>query len=362
MNGIQICPACKHANELTATLCVQCQTPLVALLPARITLPVPESLRDAAAEPPKPKTKRFDDKLALYILGHAQPVLIEPDVRKITLGRASPGESAPTVDLTLFDGHLLGVSRQHLTLYRSENGCYVQDGNSTNGTWLNDKRLTAEKLYEVKSGDLLRLGQLGMHIYFETRRTEYTFVLMDEVSPGQRITPVYLDTRITPYLIALANVQVIIDTLRERPPATTTIRSLMIEDDGRIVVVAAGARDVLELIETRLGEWRTARMIVVERLRTLNEQVKNEHDDSAKQALRLQSEPLLREIRTQLAQFARTFVDSTAPTLSDTLRSTYVDKLVPPLQALLFSPLQLAHEPEDSKDETQISTNAKPEQ
>jgi hypothetical protein len=347
---------------LTTTLCVKCQTPLVALLPARSTVPVPEALREGAAEPPKPKTKRFDDKLALYVLGHGDPVLIEPDVKKITLGRASPGESSPTIDLTRFDGHLLGVSRLHLTLYRSDNGCYVQDGSSTNGSWLNDKRLMADKLYEIKSGDLLRLGQLGMHVYFETRRTEYTFALMDEVSPGQRITPVYLDTRITPYLIALANVQVIIDTLHERPPTNTTVRSLMMEDDGRIVIVVSGARDALEMIETRLAEWRTARMIVVERLRTLNEQVKNQQDDGAKQALRLQSEPLLREVRSQLAEFARAFVDGIAPALSETLRATYTDKLVPPLQALLFSPLQLTQDEPESKDETPAREQPKSEQ
>jgi hypothetical protein len=352
MNELKLCPSCQHQNVVDATVCEKCASPLVALLPARITVRVPEELlaTTTTPEPPKRTTQPFDDKMALYIVGRSEPVLINPSVMKVLLGRTTPGELEPTVDLTQFDAHLFGVSRQHAILFRTENGCFLQDLESTNGTWLNEKKLQPKKLYEVNSGDLIRLGQLGMRPYFETANTEFVLTLIDEVQPGQRLTPGYLEQRVSPYLVALANAQQMIDAMQDRPLSTMTIKAMATDEDGHVQVTVSGARDILRLQDSRFAEWRTRRMILVEQLRQLNERVRNEGDPKGE--LRTKSEPIRQNMRAELTLFARECTDAIAPQLSEVLRQTYAEKLAGPMQALLFSPLQPLRDGAVEKEKT----------
>jgi pSer/pThr/pTyr-binding forkhead associated (FHA) protein len=341
MENIKLCPTCQFSNSLSNTVCERCSTPLLTLLPARITVPVPESLVQAIPPAPTPQTRtenEVKDAIAFYMVGQAKPILVKDDIKKIIFGRSSPGESMPTVDLTPYDAHLFGVSRQHAIIYRSDNGCFLQDLGSTNGTYLNEKRLVAQKLYALENGDLVRLGQLGFRAYFETASTVHTIALIDEVNPGQQITPSYLEQRISPYIIALANAQQLLDAMQDRPLSVIAIRKIETEKDGRIYVTLAGARDILRLVDTQLSEWRTARMIMIERLRELNDRVKS--DIRAAQEIKPISDPLRVDLRNQLAQFARVCVEAIAANLNDTAKQTYAEKLCAPLQALLFSPLQ----------------------
>jgi hypothetical protein len=340
MNDMKLCSACQTHNPIANTLCEKCGTPLVALLPARITVRVPDVMKDTVAIPKIVEpSQRFEDVMGIYIVGQTEPVMLDASITKILIGRFSPGESAPTIDLTPFDAHLFGVSRQHAMIFRSENGVFLQDLGSTNGTWLNDKRLTAQKLYEMKSGDLIRLGQLGMRCYFETLTSEYTLTLSDERNRNQRLTPAYLESRLSPYLIALTSAQTAIDMLLERPASMVTLLSITSENSGVIKVQISGGRDIVRLIETRFNDWRLARMIIIDRLRDMNEQVKGA-DPRKTDEIKVASEPMRREIREQLLNFVNECVESLAPDAGVTALETYVDKLLPPFQALLFSPLQ----------------------
>lgn len=51
-----------------------------------------------------------------------------------------------------------GVSRQHLLFNEYQEGCYVQDLDSLNGTWLNGEQLEPNTEYEIRDGDELELG------------------------------------------------------------------------------------------------------------------------------------------------------------------------------------------------------------
>lgn len=341
MENIKVCPSCQFGNGLSNTVCERCGTPLVVLLPAKTTIPVPESLMHAipsSAETQARKAADTKDTIAFYIVGQEKPILVPNDVKKIIFGRSSPGESEPTVDLNPYDAHLFGVSRQHAIVHRSDNGCYVQDMGSTNGTWLNEKRLIAQKLYALQSGDMIRLGQLGFRAYFETVNTVFTVSLVDEITPGQFLTPSYLEQRLSPHLVALANVQQLLDGMQDRPLSMVSIRRIEADTNGRINLTLAGAKDVLRLVQSRLNEWRSTRMILIERLRELNERVKA--DTRTAQEVKPASDPLLQDLRVQLSEFARECVRDVAPNLNDSTKATYTEKLIAPLQALLFSPLQ----------------------
>lgn len=67
--------------------------------------------------------------------------------RRATIGRAP--DNAVVLDLD-------SVSRRHCTLRPQRAGFFLTDEGSTNGTFVNERRLTAERA--LRSGDLLRVG------------------------------------------------------------------------------------------------------------------------------------------------------------------------------------------------------------
>ncbi|MEU8262436.1 FHA domain-containing protein [Micromonospora sp. NPDC048999] len=68
---------------------------------------------------------------------------------------------APTADIVLADPH---VSRRHATVQLTADGVCLTDLGSTNGTWLNDQRLTDS--IQLTDGDVVRLGRTDLR-YFD---------------------------------------------------------------------------------------------------------------------------------------------------------------------------------------------------
>ncbi|GAB4512286.1 MAG: hypothetical protein OHK0046_11590 [Anaerolineae bacterium] len=103
--------------------------------------------------------------IALYFIGRGKPLVIEAR-EQITLGRYVPGQLSPTVDLTPHHAGLMGVSRRHAVILCEDGVYFIQDVNSTNGTWVNEKRLTPNEPFPLESGDQVRLGQFVFYISF----------------------------------------------------------------------------------------------------------------------------------------------------------------------------------------------------
>ena len=59
------------------------------------------------------------------------------------------------------------VSRKHCILVLRENRLLIQDLKSRNGTYVNDKRLPADKAKVLKGGDELRIGKLRFEVVIE---------------------------------------------------------------------------------------------------------------------------------------------------------------------------------------------------
>ncbi|MEU3457674.1 FHA domain-containing protein [Micromonospora sp. NPDC006766] len=68
---------------------------------------------------------------------------------------------APTADIVLADPH---VSRRHATVHLTADGVWLTDLDSTNGTWLNDQRLTDSA--QLTDGDVVRVGRTDLR-YFD---------------------------------------------------------------------------------------------------------------------------------------------------------------------------------------------------
>ena len=72
--------------------------------------------------------------------------------KTMVIGRGSECE------IPVLDGSL---SRAHAQVSKKEGGrSYVSDLDSTNGTYLNDQKLTPGKAVEVNNGDLLKMGNM----------------------------------------------------------------------------------------------------------------------------------------------------------------------------------------------------------
>jgi pSer/pThr/pTyr-binding forkhead associated (FHA) protein len=103
-------------------------------------------------------------RIALY-LRRMQVKLIVDLVGACAIGRFDAGAGVlPDVDLSPFEAEELGVSRQHLFLKLEGDSVVVVDNDSSNGSYLNGKRLKPAESYPLRHGDKLILGALEVQV------------------------------------------------------------------------------------------------------------------------------------------------------------------------------------------------------
>jgi hypothetical protein len=255
MDNTWICQACNWENKPEAKECARCGKPFDAdTILSLITRTVPAIQLEA----PRPEQASIlaslpADALALSVVGQERPIVVK-DSHRITLGRHAPGQPPPSVDLGDYDALELGVSRQHATITFIDGLCTVQDMGSTNGTWLNERRLPPHKFYPLHSGDQLRLGQLRMYVYFHTnhaldKQVTDEVVLRDwTLELGQQnLTPHYVNTTLCPYLNALMEVQTVFDRIRGRE--STEVSILSIKYPPNFSMSLRGAAEAIRMVE-----------------------------------------------------------------------------------------------------------------
>lgn len=93
------------------------------------------------------KTNNFDSS-KLEIINNRQCILLKKS--KTIFGRAK------SIDVNIND---IGVSRKHFMIILEENACFIVDCGSSNGTFVNGKRVHNQKLV---SGDNILVGQTLM--------------------------------------------------------------------------------------------------------------------------------------------------------------------------------------------------------
>jgi len=99
-------------------------------------------------------------QLFIATSGIALPI---PVAERVMVGRRDPlSQIQPGVDLDPYGGASAGVSRRHAVLLKREAGWFLEDLQSTNGTYVNEIRLAPNKPVPLHSGDLIRFGQLTL--------------------------------------------------------------------------------------------------------------------------------------------------------------------------------------------------------
>src|SRR5512145_485187 len=166
MSASRICPNCQYENTEEALKCARCG---MGLPTTRIeTLRVADLLPELAAQHRKLTYygKVHPGFVAIYVMGEAAPLLFE-DQGTIVLGRSALGEDPPTVNLSKYRANLLGVSRRHAAIRVDGSEHVITDLDSSNGTWVNDELLPTNQPRPLHNGDLVRLGHLVLHVYFQ---------------------------------------------------------------------------------------------------------------------------------------------------------------------------------------------------
>ena len=159
-----ICPNCQHKNLDGTVFCTECGAQLSGIQPivtqniSADNIPAMERKRTANFP------KDLDTWASLHLLdsGHILPL---GDRTEFTLGRVSEAQPImPDIDLTPYQAYANGVSRLHAVLKREGSRVLVMDLGSSNGTYLNGKRLTPNVDQTLSHGDMLALGKLKIQI------------------------------------------------------------------------------------------------------------------------------------------------------------------------------------------------------
>lgn len=92
--------------------------------------------------------------------------IIKSGQTELVVGRAHK-KSAPDIDLGPYDGAKAGVSRRHARLLRETGKWYLEDLDSTNGTFLNGVKIAPHQKTAIHKGDVIRFGQIELEFGLE---------------------------------------------------------------------------------------------------------------------------------------------------------------------------------------------------
>jgi FHA domain len=162
-----VCLNCKHKNMVGALFCRECGAPLnvadVITTQHIATAPVKErEAKKSHGHPAAPIA--INQWVTLHLLDTGQ-VLPLAERNEFTLGRISEGQSImPDIDLSPYQAYASGVSRLHAIIKRDADHVMLMDLGSSNGTFINGKRLNPNMEHALNNGDVVALGKLKLQI------------------------------------------------------------------------------------------------------------------------------------------------------------------------------------------------------
>lgn len=142
------CTECNMENIEGAIFCEECGAKL-----------------EAAGEMNETAMATDGEGTALVLASSNGSKLEIPAKEEVVIGREDPiSEVFPDLDLTDFGGADGGVSRKHAVIHRTDAGCTIEDMGSTNGTYINKKRIQPHSPQAIKPGDEVRFGKLAFSL------------------------------------------------------------------------------------------------------------------------------------------------------------------------------------------------------
>ena len=148
----ETCPRCGAPVNMLGRYCTKCGA---KLRPGSGFLS--RAQPEATAEKPPAAARAGEFR---FVLESGSEIYFPPKVELI-IGRADKNsELFPDIDLSPHDGATLGVSRVHAQLRQYGDAWVVEDQGSTNGTFVNGRRVGRGEEVALRLGDRLRCGRL----------------------------------------------------------------------------------------------------------------------------------------------------------------------------------------------------------
>lgn len=294
MDKYQVCPTCQRRNAPDVSICAYCNAPLDNGL--NQSVPTTKAVPGAPLET-KPEAsgcasllpQLAADSLALLVKGMRAPIVLH-EVTAVVLGRGDAPPGVSFVDLSEIGDVAMGVSRQHARLTYEDGRFWVEDMHSTNGSWLNQQRLSPGVPYLLACHDTLWLGPVKLLVCLPgsvksagpepdsafaqpattasrpepptpvapapIKQVTLTLITLPESGlETQPISPTFLATHVVPYLQGIEGLQQVIETCQEKTAVALQLHSLRTEK-GAIILTLSTAPEVAPLLHTLITPWR----------------------------------------------------------------------------------------------------------
>ncbi|MEO0561446.1 MAG: FHA domain-containing protein [Chloroflexota bacterium] len=169
-----ICQNCGHRNRPGDLICSNCGQMLTGEKGGATRRLQTDEMEKVEVQSPSPTPSHshlhFPANAAVAIqLKELQAPLVFEIEDELVIGRYDKtADISPDIDLHRFAGYLLGVSRRHAILHRKDERLMLEDLGSSNGTFLNGKRLSPRELTTIPDGSVVRLGDLSFRLRFHT--------------------------------------------------------------------------------------------------------------------------------------------------------------------------------------------------
>jgi len=112
----------------------------------------------------RPGSTRLDTWGTLHLLETGQMLPLS-NRNEFTLGRSSEGQPImPDIDLSPYHAYANGVSRLHAVIKRHGDRISIMDLGSSNGTYINGKKLQPNTEQVVQHGDVVMFGKLKIQV------------------------------------------------------------------------------------------------------------------------------------------------------------------------------------------------------
>jgi pSer/pThr/pTyr-binding forkhead associated (FHA) protein len=315
------CSNCGFENHAEAINCAQCDI----WLDAPTTVAAPAIAAIGVLEPlAQPLALTVNEVLFLVAgLRDSITITLAPDKRRLAIGRGVGDEDLLNLDLSGI-GTAAGISRSHALLDFDGEHPTITDLKSTNGTWVNEDRLPPDQPRQFRTGDLLRLGQQYVFVYFSTGASVVEIISLSEHEPEtSQFTPDLLVNHFGGYLQTLSKIQEILDQVLKQSPLPVTINDINVSKaPQRIKIRVTGASTAISLMIDVIVPWR----------------------ESHQNDLRTSTQAEGGEFSRELSLLIQTKLEALAPDLVEPERASYVQHLLPYIQTLALHSLDLNRE------------------
>jgi len=168
---MQICNNCQSKQFDGTIFCSECGASLAPTSRRETTMSLGQRgpTDNLASEPisvPDPAPAPGGPTITLQIMNSGRRISLDIG-DDLLIGRKDNARGIfPDVDLGLDGGYDAGVSRRHAILAHKANAYTVEDLGSSNGTFVNGRRLAPQTPTTIEHGDELKCGTLLIRVEF----------------------------------------------------------------------------------------------------------------------------------------------------------------------------------------------------